>query len=140
MFCIMDMEEIGSDFEVGIIDRRESQESWHSMASSSVDRSEEPLEEVKHTTEQQIEKLLKIEKPQSNSPTPSRRQRRKRRRLSRSRSTSPSQHTQVEVTSEKPHFLPPSRIADIFDRKISSHELCSLSALKDGSPAAVLKK
>ena len=90
MFCIMDIEEIGPDFEVGITDRGESQESQHSMASSSVDHSEEPLEEAKHTTEQQIAKLLNIEKSQSNSPTPPRRRRRKRRRLSRSRSTSPS--------------------------------------------------
>ena len=71
MFCIMDMEGIGPDFEVGITDRRGSEESWHSRASSSVDRAEEPLKEVKYTTEQQIEKLLNIEKPQSNSPTPS---------------------------------------------------------------------
>ena len=135
----MEIEEIGPDFEIGITDRRESQESQHSTVSSSVDHSEESREEAKHTTEQQIAKLLNIEKSQLNSPTPPRRQRRKRRRLSRSRSTSPSRYTQEEVTSKKSHFLPPSRVADIFDRKISPEELCSLSALKDGSPAAVFK-
>ena len=138
-FVQMDGEEIGPDFEVGITDRGESQESRHSTVSSSVDHSEESLEEAKHTTEKRIAKLLKIEKSQSNSPTPPRPQRRKRRRLSRSRSTSPSRYTQKEVTSKKPQFLPPSRVADIFDRKISPQELCSLSALKDGSPAAVFK-
>ena len=89
-FVQMDGEEIGPDFEIGITDRGESQESQHSTVSSSVDHSGESLEEAKVTTEKRIAKLLKIEKSQSNSPTPPRRRRRKRRRLSRSRSTSPS--------------------------------------------------
>ena len=139
MLYKMDGEEINPDFEIGITDRGESQESRNSTVSSSVDRSEESLEEAKVTTAKRIAKLLKIEKSQSNSPTPVWRRRRKRRRLSRSRSTSPSRETQKELTSKKPQFLPPSRVADIFDRKISSQELCSLSALKDGSPAAVFK-
>ena len=91
--CTMDIEEVRPDFEIGITDRGESQESQHSTVSSSADHSGESPEVAKHTTEQQIEKLLNIEKAQSNSPTPPRRQRRKRRRLSRSRSTSPSRHT-----------------------------------------------
>ena len=93
MVCTMDIEEVRPDFEIGITDRGESQESQHSTVSSSADHSGESPEVAKHTTEQQIEKLLNIEKAQSNSPTPPRRQRRKRRRLSRSRSTSPSRHT-----------------------------------------------
>ena len=149
VFGIMDSEEVGPDFEIGITDKGKTDESWQSSASDSVKHSasaEDPTEktipveqqeEEKTLTEQQLSRVLKGNQLQTSRSRP-RRRRSKRRRSSQTRSISASRETQGAAIPERP-FISPSRIAKIFDKKISVKNLCALSALKHGSPTAIHK-
>lgn len=157
MVCIMDSEECEPDFEIGITDRRKTDESWQSGSSEEEDSesgnhrsnattSEDQTIVNRSTTEQKIRELLKMTEHQASSSEPQasrsssiRQRRSKRRRLSRSRSSYAGQGSQEQVTSETTTYLFPSRIAEIFDKDVSPQKLCELSALKHCSPATVLK-
>ena len=150
VFCIMDSEEVGLDFDIGITDKRKTEESWQSASSDSVKRapsaedqaekviSDEQPEEEKTATERQLEKILKVNDPQVSRSRP-RRRRSKRRRLSRSRSISASPESHEIAIPKQSSYISPSRIADIFNKEISVRDLCALSALKHCSPSAVHK-
>ena len=90
-------------------------------------------------TEQQLKRLLEIEKARSSADTTIPPTRLKRNRESRSRSVPHHAESRQEKTPEKVAYICPTKIADIFDRKISSEDLCALSAITHGSPMTVRK-
>ena len=61
----------------------------------------------------------------------------KRRRLSRSISRSPVKKPRKDEPSQIASYTCPTQIADIFDRKISAKQLCTLSAITHGTPEKV---
>ena len=46
VFCIMDSEEVGLDFDIGVTDKRKTEESWQSASSDSVKRSASAEDQV----------------------------------------------------------------------------------------------
>ena len=152
----MDSEEIYPDFEVGISDKvksdgekpdgsqhSESDERDGRSAAASVaaeeTASESQPEGLKTTTERQLEKLLSRAEPKQGDSKAIKRRGTKRQRLSRSTSITTGQASQRVGSPEKTPYLSPSKIANIFDRDISSKSLCKLSALKRVSPEAITK-
>ena len=93
----------------------------------------------KTTTEEELEELLRRARPNQGDSKSIKRRGTKRRRLSRSTSITTDQASQREGSPKKTPYLSPSKIADIFDRDISSKNLCKLSALKWVSPEAIIK-
>ena len=90
-----------------------------------------------NNTERQLKRLLNIQ--QETVPTGDEQERRtlsKRRRLSVSRSTT-SSRSEKKPKTEKAYYTCPSKIAEIFNWKISSDSLCALSAAEDGTPSLV---
>ena len=88
-------------------------------------------------TEQRLKRLLEIEEARSSADTTIRLRRLKRQRESRSRSVPPHAESRQVKTSKKVEYICPRKIADVFDRKISSEDLCALSAITHGSPMTV---
>lgn len=94
-------------------------------------------ETVAVDTEQRLRRLLEIEEARSSADTAICLRRPKRQRESRSRSVPPRAESRQKRTSKKVAYICPTKIADIFDRKISSEDLCALSATTHGSPMTV---
>ena len=85
-------------------------------------------------TERQLRRLLNIQDILPVDEEKLHRLKPKRRRVSRSRSITASRVPKDGRDTGKPSYACPSRIADIFDQKISSEQLCALSAMRHGTP------
>ena len=137
-------ESIAPDFEVGLFANETQSSSDHSMDNAASDRQSKasvdvPTETAEVDTEQRLKRLLEIAEAQSSTDTTIPQRRLKRQRESRSRSVPPRSEPPQKRSSKKVAYICPTKIADIFDRKISSEDLCALSAITHGSPMTVRK-
>ena len=146
----MENETVAPDFNMEMSDYDKEENVWesspeHSGGSATPDRDrqqskspEAQTEPAGLTTDQLLKKLLKVDDSRTGADGPIPPRRLKRRRVSRSRSL-PVGEDLLKEKSEKPAYSCPTRIRDIFDRQISSKELCALSAITCGSPETVRK-
>ena len=136
----MDIEEIGLNFDEQTPDTNESKDRWQSDSQSASESPETsnkeqdndtigPEEGVKRSTGAQLKRLMEVNEPQSK----------KRQRVSESEAIPDSQKSKERQVTKKTLYTCPTKIAEIFNRKISSKDLCALSAIKDGSPDAVIE-
>ena len=87
------------------------------------------------TTSQRLKNLLEISDKQPDVSMDTTRLSSKKRRFSRSRSSSTAHKRRRK---EEPFYICPSKISEIFKGEISPKKLCSLSAIKRGTPSVVL--
>ena len=139
----MEEEIVAPDFEIGITGEKSPEDVWHSDSGSS-DRegAQESAPETRErkteaNTETQLRKLLNIGKSTTGAAESTPRQRSKQRRISRSRSVTASNTPVEDQEMGKPRYTCPTEIAEIFAQEISPEDLCSLSAMKHGTPSAV---
>ena len=145
----MEDEVITPDFDIGITDYENEKDAWQSdsdsvdnvkQVSEVRDREQDCLtddhaEEADKKFAQQIKNIFKTNEPRVSVP---RTAPRKRRRVSRSKARVLTGREALRgKTSGAPVYTCPTRIAGIFDKKISPEALCTLSAIKHGSPDMV---
>ena len=136
----MENEVITPDFGIGITDYGNEKDAWQSDSDSVDDMTpvsevrdreqdcftDDHAEENDKTIAQQIEDIFKTNEPRVSVPPRGI----KRRRV--------SQSTAIPSGREAaPVYTCPTRIAEIFGKKISPEDLCTLSAIKHVSPDAV---
>ena len=140
-------EAFAPDFDVGITGDGRELESWqsdHSPSNSTPDSTREENsgadaqdELARGKTKQQLEKILRLEEGRTDVEKSASPRRSKRQRLSHSRSASLAKESREGGSSKRAAYTCPSRIADIFDRKISTEQLCTLSSMTHGTPESV---
>ena len=144
---MVDVEEQRPDFDIGINDE-EPRDVWRSESEgpkarhwSDSDDAQSGTAVAQERTEgfagQKLRKLLDIQDSRSDGSGTVRRRSSKRRRRSRSRSRSKSGIPRVVQTSDRPSYVCPTKISEIFNEEISPKKLCILSAMKHGTTSAV---
>ena len=137
-------ESVAPDFDLGLFDNDTQPSPEHSSDNAASDNQSEAdantqTENTEVNTEQRLKRLLEVEEARTGADTTSPPRRLKRQRESRSRSVPPRSQSRQERSPKKVTYICPTKIADIFDRKISSKDLCALSAITHGSPTTVRK-
>ena len=122
----MEDEGIGLDFTIGSSPERPKQDAWESSSESpssqqdsgsqTTDKNAEDGEAVT-TTARKLAKVLTTGGTESSKDSPIWPSRRKRRRLSIGRSKSAAQEPLDEPKTGQQRYLPPTKIAEIFEGK-----------------------
>ena len=138
-------EEVCPDFDIGISGggAQDVQHSDSEQSDSSLDNSQKEIEKDSLDPDElgeikQLEKILNVPDNQTDDSDSTADRGSKRQRLSRSGSETSNEKEKIKKRNPRKQFyICPTEISDVFGGKISSENLCRLSAMRYGSPTVI---